>query len=92
MGATSCREVLTDPSPPPQCKVMSWPAVIDEGRTVNAICPWEKADAMREAQRKRVLAKYIAELVCFALKRGGGLREKERDGGLNRIRRVIVNY
>ena len=53
----------TDPSPPPQCSVTSLPAWIDEGRTVNAIRDWARADAASDAQMRIVLVKYIAVVV-----------------------------
>ena len=54
---------LTELSPPPQCRVTSLPASMDEGRTVKAIRDWDTAEATRDAQTKRVLAKYIATVV-----------------------------
>lgn len=56
-------EVHTEPSPPPQCRVMSWPAVMEEGRTVKAmreLLDWAMVEATSDAQTNRALAKYIA--------------------------------
>ena len=50
--STRGREVHTEPSPPPQWRVMSWPAVMDEGRTVNAmreLLDWAMVDATSDA-------------------------------------------
>ncbi len=56
---------------------MSWPATMEEGRTVNAMreLDWAKDEATSDAQTKRALAKYIAMVVGF----GGGEREGEED-------------
>ena len=67
-------KVRTEPSPPPQCRVMSWPAVMDEGRTVNAmreLLDWAMVDATSDAQTKRALAKYIVGVVALRAVKGG---------------------